>query len=111
MKYIIFLNEAGRLVSEQIAAELKDYQLITIKSFDEELFRNSKALIFVGALGVCVRVISPFVKDKHTDPAVVCVDSVGRNAIAVLSGHVGGANEICSEVARILGAHPVITTP
>ena len=110
MKYIIFLNEAGRLVSEQIAAELKDYQLITIKYFDEELFRNSKALIFVGALGVCVRVISPFVKDKHTDPAVVCVDSVGRNAIAVLSGHVGGANEICSEVARILGAHPVITT-
>ena len=110
MKYIIFLNEAGRLVSEQIAAELKDYQLITIKYFDEELFLNSKALIFVGALGVCVRVISPFVKDKHTDPAVVCVDSVGRNAIAVLSGHVGGANEICSEVARILGAHPVITT-
>ena len=110
MKYIIFLNEAGRLVSAQIAAELKDYQLITIKYFDKELFLNSKALIFVGALGVCVRVISPFVKDKHTDPAVVCVDSVGRNAIAVLSGHVGGANEICSEVARILGAHPVITT-
>ncbi|MDE5813326.1 MAG: cobalamin biosynthesis protein, partial [Muribaculaceae bacterium] len=48
--------------------------------------------------------------DKYTDPAVICVDSAGRNAIAVLSGHVGGANLLCEEVAHIIGARPVVTT-
>ena len=110
MKHIIYLNEAGSKVARRIATELNDYQLSLTGDLNEDLFRNSQALIFVGALGVCVRMIAPFVRDKHTDPAVVCVDSIGRNAIAVLSGHVGGANEICSEVARVLGANPVITT-
>lgn len=110
MRNIVYLNEAGRKVADRIVAELKDYRAILIKDFEEALFSESEALIFVGALGVCVRMIAPFVKDKHKDPAVVCVDSVGRNAIAVLSGHIGGANEICNEVARILGATPVITT-
>lgn len=110
MMHIIYLNEAGRKVAAQISTELKGYQPTPINDFNEDLFRNSKVLIFVGALGVCVRMIAPFVKDKYTDPAVICVDSIGHNAIAVLSGHVGGANAICSEVAHILGANPVITT-
>ena len=110
MKHIIYLNVAGRNVAEKIGAELKDYKTILIKDFNEDVFLNSQALIFVGALGVCVRMIAPFIKDKHIDPAVVCVDSMGRNVIAVLSGHVGGANEICSEVAHIVGGNPVITT-
>lgn len=110
MKHIIYLNEAGRNVAEKIAAELKDYKTTLIKDFNENVFLSSQVLIFVGALGVCVRMIAPFIKDKHTDPAVVCVDSIGHNVIAVLSGHVGGANDICREVAHILGANPVITT-
>lgn len=110
MKHIIYLNEAGRNVAEKIAAELKDYKTTLIKDFNENVFLSSQVLIFVGALGVCVRMIAPFIKDKHTDPAVVCVDSIGHNVIAVLSGHVGGANDICSEVAHVLGANPVITT-
>lgn len=110
MKHIIYLNAAGRNVAEKIAAELKDYKTTQIKDFNEDLFLHSQVLIFVGALGVCVRTIAPFIKDKHTDPAVVCVDSIGRNVIAVLSGHIGGANDICSEVAHVLGANTVITT-
>lgn len=110
MKHIIYLNEAGRNVADKIATELKDYETTLIKDFNENLFLSSQVLIFVGALGVCVRMIAPFIKDKHADPAVVCVDSIGRNVIAVLSGHVGGANDICREVAYILGANPVITT-
>ena len=94
MKHIIYLNAAGRNVAEKIAAELKDYKITLIKDFNEDLFLHSQVLIFVGALGVCVRTIAPFIKDKHTDPAVVCVDSIGRNVIAVLSGHIGGANDI-----------------
>lgn len=46
------------------------------------------AFVFIGAMGICVRTIAPLVDDKHTDPAVVCIDSFGRNVISVLSGHV-----------------------
>lgn len=110
MNHIIYLNEAGRQVADRLATELKDYRPVHIKDFGKDLFGDGGALIFIGALGICVRMIAPYIKDKHTDPAVVCVDSVGRNAISVLSGHIGGANGLCSEVARILGANPVITT-
>lgn len=68
------------------------------------------AFIFIGAMGICVRTITPLVEDKHKDPAVVCVDSLGQHVIAVLSGHVGGANDLTHQVASILGADPVITT-
>ena len=68
------------------------------------------AFVFIGAMGICVRTIAPLVADKHTDPAVVCIDSFGRNVISVLSGHVGGANDLTHLIAGILGAREVITT-
>lgn len=82
-------------------------------SYDEYLsqhFRECTAWIFIGAMGICVRTIAPYIHDKHTDPAVVCVDSTGRYAISVLSGHVGGANELTRLVASALGAEAIITT-
>ena len=78
--------------------------------FHEENFDEYDAFIFICAMGICVRTIAPHVKDKHTDPAVICVDSMGRNAISVLSGHIGQANKITQDVAHILGANPVIST-
>ncbi|MDE6668901.1 MAG: precorrin-4 C(11)-methyltransferase [Muribaculaceae bacterium] len=110
MKLIIYLNETGRLLADRIQAELKDYRQVCYNNFDISLFAECEAIIFIGALGVCVRMIAPAVRDKYTDPAVVCVDSAGHNVIAVLAGHIGGANRLCSEVAHILGACPVITT-
>ena len=68
------------------------------------------AFIFIGAMGICVRTIAPYIKDKHEDPAVVCVDSLGLNAVSVLSGHIGGANDLTHEVAALIGAREVITT-
>ena len=110
MKHIVYINETGRSLATKILTELKDFRLTPLKDFNEELFDNSSAIVFIGALGVCVRMIAPFIKDKHIDPAIVCVDSVGRNVISVLSGHIGGANMICTEVAHVIGANPVITT-
>lgn len=110
MKHIIYLNETGRSLATKIQTELKYFRLTPLKDFNEELFDNSSAIVFIGAMGVCVRMIAPFIKDKHTDPAIVCVDSVGRNVISVLSGHIGGANTICTEIAHVIGANPVITT-
>lgn len=79
-------------------------------SFLEEHVDELSAVIFIGAMGICVRSIAGCIRDKHTDPAVVCVDSSGRFAIPVLSGHIGGANELARQIAGILGAEAVITT-
>jgi len=82
----------------------------SLDAFLKEQFNAFQAFVFVGAMGICVRSISPYLQDKYTDPAVLCVDAMGKNVISVLSGHVGGANELTQNVASALGAVPVITT-
>ncbi|MDQ0859228.1 cobalt-precorrin 5A hydrolase [Bacillus sp. V2I10] len=74
------------------------------------LFQSYKGIIMIISLGAVVRMIAPLLKDKKTDPAVVVIDDKGKHAISVLSGHLGGANELTKEVADLLGAAPVITT-
>ena len=73
-------------------------------------FAHSDALIFVGAVGIAVRAIAPHCKSKASDPAVVVLDECGRFAVPVLSGHLGGANELARRLAAVCGAVPVITT-
>lgn len=119
---IILVSEAGEGIAQSLANELPDsaiftprYEegcthIISIGQFTAENFQNYGAFVFIGALGICVRAIAPCVEDKYSDPAVVCVDSTGRFAISVLSGHIGGANELTDRVANILGAEPVVTT-
>lgn len=110
MKYIIYISDAGFKLGEIIQKEKSDYLLIDQRTFSSLDYTAIEAIIFIGALGICVRMIAPMVNDKYTDPAVICVDSIGRNAISVLSGHIGGANRLCEEVAHIIGARPVVTT-
>lgn len=85
-------------------------QISSISDAVAELFPKVDALIFIGAMGICIRSIAPHVTDKHHDPAVINIDSNGQHAISVLSGHVGGANDLTTRVARIIGAQEVITT-
>jgi cobalt-precorrin 5A hydrolase len=66
--------------------------------------------VFVLAVGATVRLVAPLLASKRTDPAVVCLDEAGRFAVALLSGHAGGANALAGEVARAVGATAVITT-
>ena len=80
------------------------------RSLVGERWKDFDAFVFIGAMGICVRTIAPCVKDKHEDPAVVCVDSLGMNVVSVLSGHIGGANELTRDIAAYLGSREVITT-
>ncbi len=73
-------------------------------------FDAADGLVFVGAAGIAVRAIAPYVKSKATDPAVVVVDELGQYAISLLSGHLGGGNELTLRIAEASGAAPVITT-
>jgi len=75
-----------------------------------DLFSAYDGLIFIMASGIVVRVIAPCIENKHTDPAVVVVDDVGRFVVSLLSGHEGGANKLAHKVANILKTDAVITT-
>lgn len=119
---IILTSEAGLPIVETITQEWPDSQVYakfpikggqeihSIRACVKEIFNQYDRILFIGAMGICVRSIAPYIRDKHTDPAIVCVDTTGHYAISVLSGHVGGANAFTKRVAHLIGAQAVITT-
>lgn len=107
---IVPVSIESRKIARKLQKALSGETKLLARGEVKDTFHEFDAFIFVSALGICVRTIAPVIKDKYTDPAVVCVDSTGKNVIAVLSGHKGGANQLTKEVAAVLGANPVITT-
>ena len=105
---IIQISEAGADIALSLQREFSA-QIISRTEVGKQ-WKKFDAFVFIGAMGICVRTIATYIKDKHEDPAVVCVDSMGLNAISVLSGHIGGANNLAREVAALIGAREVITT-
>jgi len=75
-----------------------------------ELFEHNGGLVCLFSLGAVIRLISPHLRGKKTDPAVIVIDDRANFVISVLSGHLGGANQLTEEIAARLGAVPVITT-
>jgi cobalt-precorrin 5A hydrolase len=81
-----------------------------LASWVDRNIADADALIVFGSTGIAVRLIASHVKDKYHDPAVLVIDERGHYCISLLSGHVGGANELALEIASASGAVPVITT-
>ena len=122
MKAIILVSESSLRLAQKIGVLLPDSVIYcqkelegctVIKSYTQFIKENWSSLeqiVFIGAMGICVRSIAPCVKDKYKDPAVVCVDSTGKFVIPVLSGHIGGANDLARRIAELTGGEAVVTT-
>ena len=83
---------------------------VSLAHWTDAHFLHSQALIYIGAAGIAVRAVAPWVKSKMTDPAVLCCDENGRYVIPLLSGHVGGANDLARRAAALCGGQAVVTT-
>jgi len=116
--FILPVTGAGLSLGQKIAkafpkarlylpADLKDGGL---KKAAKEAWKTRTPLVFISASGIAVRTIAPYVLDKASDPAVVFMDEAGRFVVSLLSGHLGGANSLAVEIARILGSTPVVST-
>jgi precorrin-4 C11-methyltransferase len=105
---VIQISEAGSDIASLLKREL-GAQIIARTDVGNQ-WKQYDAFVFIGAMGICVRTIAPYINDKHEDPAVVCIDSLGHNVISVLSGHIGGANDLTREISGLIGAREVITT-
>ena len=114
---IISFTNKGQKLAGRIAKCLREadyeataYHKKPVYEWTEKQFIKKNAIIFVGAAGIAVRAIAPWVKDKLSDPPVLVVDELGQYVIPILSGHIGGANELAKEVSQMINATPVITT-
>ena len=113
---ICFFTEKGEKLEGRIEETLSEVNIIKYKKgtpiseFCSEAFRERTPLIFIGAVGIAVRLIAPFVKDKLLDPPVIVIDELGTNVIPILSGHYGGGNELAVRICELMGANPIITT-
>ena len=101
----------GKLfVSEKNFVDGAELMTGSLSDWAGEYFNKSQAMIFVCACGIAVRAIAPYIKSKLEDPAVIVIDEKGQFVIPVLSGHVGGANDLARKIASFTHGVPFVTT-
>ncbi|WP_027723261.1 cobalt-precorrin 5A hydrolase [Maridesulfovibrio zosterae] len=101
--------EADSYVLERYAVE-GDIPFNYLAELITDKFSVYRSHIFISASGIAVRSIAPHLKNKAEDPAIVVLDQQGHFAVSLVSGHLGGANELAGLIAEIIGATAVITT-
>lgn len=114
---VISVTKSGEVIAEKLKHKLdidlyskewiKDF---SIKEVAKKAMEEYKAIMFISSTGIAVRAIAEHIKEKDKDPAVLVIDSCSKFVISLLSGHLGGANELTLIVSEILSSTPVITT-
>lgn len=119
---LIAFTDQGRQLGHRLAVELskqnhqcdlaglQEQRKESLDDWTRRVFGDCEALLFIAATGIAVRAIAPYLQSKATDPAVVVLDDRATWAIALVSGHLGGANALTRQVAAVSGAQAVITT-
>ena len=121
--YVIAFTKKGTVLAAKICHNLEqalcfsmkiaqdDIETVTsLEEWTQKAFERADGIVFVGACGIAVRAIAPYLKDKYQDPAVIVTDEKGQFVISLLSGHMGQANSLTKKVAQIVNGTAVITT-
>lgn len=114
---IISVTEKGDILAKQLSkglnvtlylkVEIEDFKLSKVT---EEAMSKNDGVIFISSTGIAVRAIAPYLKGKDKDPGIVVVDVSNNYSISLISGHIGGANDLALDVSKILNNTPIITT-
>lgn len=111
-----FFTQKGKSLLDKLEAALPEITWLvrnsdeSLKAWAESAFKKRLPLLFIGAAGIAVRTIADFADNKLNDSPVLVVDELGRFVVPLLSGHIGGANDIAELIAGRIGAQSVITT-
>lgn len=110
----LYFTRSGEDIAERIKYssdyEVHIYSKENYKSNLNNIFEDYDGVVFVSSTGIAIRISAPFIKSKQVDPAIVVVDDLGRYSISLLSGHIGGANELAEYIAECLKCQAIITT-
>lgn len=108
----IAFTEEGLKIAEIMrqSFEVDIYDKYNYKEQLDNIFSNYKGIVFISSTGIAVRLCAPYINHKTVDPAVIVIDDLGRYCISLLSGHLGGANQLTQELAGKLNCQAIITT-
>ena len=110
----LYFTSSGETIAKRIVKssdyEVHIYSKENYKSNLNDIFEHYNGIVFISSTGIAVRISAPFIKNKQIDPAIVVVDDLGRYSISLLSGHIGGANELAKNIAGYLNNQVIITT-
>lgn len=117
MIYILSVSSLGDILGEKLSKNFSSVyfskdkiKAVGLNEVTKEAMEKAKGIIFISSTGIAVRAIATYLKGKAIDPGVVVVDAKGEYAISLLSGHLGGGNELAIKVSEILKTMPIITT-
>ncbi|QGU00249.1 Cobalt-precorrin 5A hydrolase [Candidatus Syntrophocurvum alkaliphilum] len=104
----IYLPNRLKLIYRELDNSTKFFH--EFKETFSQAFKSSTALICIMASGIVVRHLAPIIESKQKDPAILVIDEKGEHIISLLSGHIGGANHLAEEIAKLIGGQAIITT-
>lgn len=113
IRYLAFSQKGEELahrLAEQYRGSVTRCKEGGLQEWTTQNFYGADALVYIGSVGIAVRAIAPHLQSKIVDPAVVVIDETGRYVVPILSGHLGGANDLARDFSELLGGTAVITT-